>query len=299
MSNSIDDLKILTPSYKGEIKHGRPCLSVTGCSVISMARHINLSEALAKYPGAPYLWLDDDMFVTDEDIEEMFRVQKLTGAGVVSGIYPIRTTGSEKTNITINQILGTYTPEYSELNTCGAGCMLCMPEIWDKFTKYKWLLCDGKESPPAFLSRPSWDRLNTTEDFDFCLNIKDLGIKIVSANNVSANHCGKQIELNNLNKILEKRAQLPTISCVNNLNEALKATTEIVVIGEITEFEKEEIQKWNIDFGNPVRSPRFRSAYYRGKTITTIRNASDKLNMVKNSSNTFFWDIIYPTCEKV
>jgi hypothetical protein len=291
------DCIVLTPSYKGEIYHGRGCFSVCGCSVISTARHSTLAGALLRYPGQAFLWLDDDVIVTDEDIAEMFAVQDLTGAGAVTGWYPLR--GEGKTKMSNNRRLGGYHGRWSEITSCGAGCLLVMPWVWEAFPRETWLWDPGPdgtgaECPPAFLSRPSWDRINTTEDFDFALNLQDLGVGLVAANLVSAHHGDKHVPVDALNAALERGSKLPSVDWCRDRELAKSSQSAVVVISDEHPEQSflDAVSSWCVDFGHPCFSPRFGKAIAStGEVITTP--------MLARNEDPGLWTISYPKAKRI
>jgi hypothetical protein len=288
---SLPDHIVVTPTYTGDIQHGRGCFAVVGCPTICMARHLSLAGALAHHAGRPQFWLDDDVVVTDADIAEMFAVQQETGAGVVIGWYPIR---GDKLRISGNQKPGGNHGRWSEVTTFGTGCVLIMPWVWDAFPYESWMITDdGNECPPAFVSRPMWDRLVTTEDFDFAMTLKDHGIRIVSANRVSAAHAGRRIPPKLLEQILQAATRLPTVSWCSNLAAATQAATDLVVVGSNPAPASllDEVALWCVDMGHPARSQRFGSAVVDGWEIFTPRTARWRYFGVANKR----WTINFPS----
>jgi hypothetical protein len=272
---------VVTPSYSGKIEHGYPCVTTIGVSVIQLARHRVLAAALQSSPGLPQLWLDDDIQIIEDDIAELFAVQRQTGAGVVSGWYPIRvpeyvTDRRDAETIVNLRKPGGYHGRWSELTACAAGCMLIMPWVWDRFRKDDWLLVyssaapDDVTCPPAFIARPSWDRIATTDDYDFSLNVRDLGVRIVAANRVSVDHHGSRVPLDVLDRLL-KSERPNSVAWVRNLAAATRSIADIVLIGDrmpAAEFVR-DVSLWCVDMGHPVQSPRFLGAQSHGYLITT------------------------------
>jgi hypothetical protein len=260
-----------------------------------MARHLALAGALACYPRCPQVWLDDDITdVTDEVIAELFEVQAETEAGVVIGWYPIR---GDVLSISGNQKPGGNHGRWSEITTFGTGCFLIMPWVWDAFPYDQWMIDDkGNECPNAFVSRPMWDRIITTEDFDFAMTLKDHGIKIVSANRVSVTHAGKRVHPQLLEYILQTSMQLLSISWCTNLASATQVTTDLVIVGPQKPPDSllEELQLWCVDMGHPARSQRFGSAVVGDWEVFTNHTAKLRFFGVANKR----WTIQFPSCSR-
>ena len=180
--------------------------------------------------------------------------------------------------------------------------MLIMPWVWDAFPRDEWLLTnagepDECESPPAFVSCPSWDRINTSEDYDFSIHARRLGIKLVSANRVSGAHCYERIDPEIIGEVLRRLSELPSVGWFRHLSQALNATTDLVVVGEhepSADF-VDKLQRWCVDFDHPARSRRFLCAHSPDYLITTAANVP----LIFFGAPTRRWAISYPEAKRL
>ena len=293
---------VMTPSYSGKVDHGYGCVTVGGVSNAALARHKVLAAALQRAPNLPQLWLDDDILISPREVAELFAVQQMTGAQVVTGWYPPRIPhgqedGGRPESLINNRVPGGYHGRWSEIATCAAGCMVVMPDVWGLFDEDEWLTLDENTfCPPAFISCPSWDRTATTEDYDFSVAIRRRGARIVSANRVSVVHHERRIPLADLQRLLSTEEK-PVIDCVRTLSAATRSTADIVVIGDTAPSPEylSRLATWCVDFGHPVVSHRFLYATDGQFEITTPHLA--RLRFFGAKSNR--WAISYPDAQRI
>jgi hypothetical protein len=173
---------VLTPSLPAI--HGFMCEGSHGRPHLPLARHETLADALRRHPGEPQLWIDCDIELTSADIDELRRVQRITGSGVVSGWYP---THSDRV------LVGTPTPggfhgDWCEMAEIGFGCVLIQPWVWDALRSTTWEIDTDFGPCPAVFSDIPNDRRATMEDYAFSRRCGQAGIQIVAATRVCPKH---------------------------------------------------------------------------------------------------------------
>jgi hypothetical protein len=195
---------VVTPSFSGNIQHGRGpiCVGATNCSNVVGARHNSLAAALSQGIGLPQLWIDDDVLGLDDPaVEELFRIQKESKTDIVVGWYPKRGEPDEPPQPTHVLKPGGFHGDWSEILKAGFGCILIMPWVWKTFyEKEPFLYNKGGKCPAVFASYYVFDHTETGEDYAFCIRARKHGFRIVAANNVSLIHHNKKIELSEIQK---------------------------------------------------------------------------------------------------
>lgn len=264
---------IVTPSLSGNIKHNRGpiCVGVKGCSNIINARHNSLATALLYNKKLPQIWIDDDIEdVTDKDVEELFRIQKIACADIVVGWYPKRTENIQNPlQTTIYQKYQGYHGDWSEILVSGFGCVLIMPWVWDLFKEY--IYTNNGKAPNVFGHYNVFDKGEIGEDYSFFILANKNNLRCVSANNVSLNHHGKRFDINILKNTLSSQI-IPEISFyysrngdfISNITQAGESSSEIVVLlkcgAKLDQNITEKLRSWQVDCIYPWNSLRFGAA---------------------------------------
>lgn len=211
---------ILTPTRTCDIKHGQNCEVLVGCSDVIAARHELLALALARAPGEPQLWLDDDVEnVTQGDIDELLRVQQISGAAIVSGYY-----ANAKGQPLNRPKYGVYGDDWHEILACGFGCVLVMPEVWRHIGEptTPTIRTEKGKCPAVFEHFIDWDGWCEGEDYSFCARAIRDGLKIVAATDVSLRHKGTYLPpadiRRGLKKFFTERPPVETlVNCCGNV----------------------------------------------------------------------------------
>lgn len=182
---------VLTPSLPGGTVHGFTCMGEVGNHHLPMARHCTLAAALNGYPGEEHLWLDADIEVTSADIDELRRVQKSTGCGVVSGWYPRHDDGSPVGSPKRDGFHG----DHCDMVEIGFGCVLIQPWVYDALRPVAWMTkTDRGWCPAVFASIPN-DPRETAEDYHFSRRCEQAWVRIVAATNVVVRHHDQRNEI--------------------------------------------------------------------------------------------------------
>jgi glycosyltransferase involved in cell wall biosynthesis len=126
--------------------------------------------------GDDLLFIDSDIIFTPEDVEKM--EQHLKTYEVVTGLYPLITTESNKTVPCIFDNRGHLKAppkEFGEIGGCGAGFLGISKEVIKKM------------GPSAFLQIVI-EGIKFGEDLSFCHNLNERGIKIYLDPSISVGH---------------------------------------------------------------------------------------------------------------
>ena len=195
---------VLTPSLTGIVSHKLGYVGVQHCSNVVYARHCCLALGMREAPGRDQLWVDDDVLVTPEHVNELRRVRREASADVVVGWYPrkSRAPGDDPQPTNEPDLAGELFPSWCDVSRCAMGCALVSWSVWERLNVYRTVTPFG-ECPAAFSTYVLPSRVELTEDYAFSCRCRDVGVRIVGAARVCPSHGGEQFGLSGLAATLQ------------------------------------------------------------------------------------------------